>query len=121
MSDYVKYKGTLKKVPLLKDSISLEDLCKNICDKHNLNVNDYCYDTYEELLLTHMYDKYIILDGILYEIKDLESFSPCDSYCHFDKIDNDTYRFNTQFNNGGTCLPEIIKINFKIKKERKNQ
>lgn len=69
MSEVVQYKSKLKKI---ESVLSVEELCKSICDKHKLTQHYGGYwKTYTDIVYDFLREKYYIdrVNGVVYEIE----------------------------------------------------
>lgn len=104
MSCYETHTGTLKKV----ECASIEQFLKDKLDSYKIAYNDK-YDAIDLLYIDNrIYDKYILLNGTLYEwihhyqVDDMERTVQCD------KNSDGTINIIAQFYNGGACLEEVL-------------
>ena len=112
MSEELTYRGYLKEVEN-KENLSLEDLCKGVCDSLGLSLEGDNYSkSYIELLLYGKYNRYIIIEEKLFEIQDLKYYDSFDSYCNITELGDGRYSFETKFYSGGTCLSEELEHNW---------
>ena len=56
---------------------------------------------------------YLYLENNIYEIIEIEEKDVCGDYCYIEKVDDNTFRFDAQFYNGGCCLSEMLEWGFK--------
>lgn len=104
MSCYETHTGTLKKV----ECDSIEQFLKDKLDSYNVDYGDE-YDVIDLLYNdSRLYDKYILLNGTLYEwinhhrVDDIEGMVKCN------RNSDGTIDVIAQFYNGGACLEEVL-------------
>lgn len=104
MSEDVYYRG---KVKLLERNLeeTLEEQCKRI---FNQELKKSYHETYADALLEEHYDEYIIYDGNLYSIGDLEDVDIYDELFKSKRIDDKNIGFEVKYYNGGCSLTEAI-------------
>lgn len=111
MSDYEKCKGTLLEI---KSDMSLEKICRELCNINNFKMEKCHHGSWEECLLD--YDNggedYIVLNNKLYKILNFKSMDIYEDYCDITNLGGGVYTFETQFYNGGACLREMLQENF---------
>lgn len=104
MSSYETHRGTLKKV----ECNSIEQFLKDLLDFYKVSYN--YTDSITDLLYndSRIYDKYILINGTLYEwvkhyrVFDIEEIVKCN------KNSDGTINIIAQFYNGGTYLEEVL-------------
>jgi len=103
MSDYEQHFGKLRLVPQ-EEGQTMDELCKSLWVKEGQSADDY-----EEpsTLFDEYYEKYIMVDGKLWEVFD-HTESDDDTDFHIADNKDGTYTFQTRFYNGGTCLSEML-------------
>lgn len=104
MSCYETHTGTLKKI----ECDSIEQFLKDKLDSYNIDYDDE-YNIIDLLYNdSRLYDKYILLNGTLYEwinhhrVNDIEGIVQCNKNC------DDTIDIIAQFYNGETYLEEVL-------------
>lgn len=121
MSETQKFVGKFQLRPRLENEAD-KDYFERVTGCNYQRYDNYIPHDIEEAIqdndLTHYDIKfgrrgYLYLGDNIYEIIEIEERDICDDYCHLEKIDADTYRFDTQFYNGGACLSEMIEYGFK--------
>ncbi len=110
MSDYETVTGRLKKHPMTEDD-ALSFLKKVSKEKY---LKDY--DTAKEALLDMWDDKFVELNGEVYEIFALSRLVDQDDYCNLQFEDELTFNFTTRFYNGGANWAEMVED--KLKKSK---
>lgn len=111
MSRVETYRGKLKKV---NGTEEIEELCKKVLEENGFYGISKCSKSYSESIYDELDDKYVMLDGTLYEIEKEELGD--DYFCNLKRNDDGSIDFYTQFYNGGTYLNEMLEdelINFK--------
>ena len=103
MSETVYYKGTLTPVEKLEGE-TLEQQCKRLLD--NRELPSWC-DSYQEILRDEFYQKYVVYNGILYDV-DKENIDPESSVFKASVNDNGTINFEVRYYNGGCSFDEAI-------------
>ena len=120
MSETQKYIGKFQLRPRLENETDKEYFER--ITGCNYQRYDYEPDDINEAIhdndLTHYDIKYgrkgyLYLQGNLYEIIEIEERDVYDDYCHLEQINDNTFKFETQFYNGGACLYEMIEWGFK--------
>ncbi len=106
MSRTETYRGILRKVQA-DGLFDLEFYCKIVLEQHGFNGLSSGCKTYTESIYEELDDKFIVLDGGLYEFIEKEDLGE-DYFCYMKKNDGGTINFITQFYNGGTCLNEML-------------
>lgn len=104
MSEMQHFTGKLIKLPRRYDQ-TIEDQAKEILGNVEL---DSWNSTYVEQLREDDDDKYVIIEDVLYEIKDLSEKDPDDHMYNARKINGNDYEFEVRFYNGGTYLGEAV-------------
>ena len=103
MSDVQTHIGKVKKLNL--NGKTVEEFCKEYCEKENISYNDYFFEYFKE----HLFEKYIVTENSIFEIiKDERQKDYCNISYISEKNDNDEYEFVMQFYDGGTCLSEML-------------
>ena len=103
MSDYETHYGTLREIDL--GGLTLEEKCKELCNQHNIELNDW-YMSYKYMLEDRLSNWYIILNNKIYRIDDNEVDN--DYYCILNENEDGSYNYYAHFYNGGTCLEECL-------------
>jgi len=112
MSEMEAYTGTLEEVKL-DPGQTIEDKMKEIVDKNGLTIDESFHDDVEEYFRETFYNEYIILDGKIFKIKNLEDG---DIYQAKKNPDN-TINFTVRYYNGGCSFEEAIEKACKNLKE----
>ncbi len=108
MSDIEAKKGKIRLVPTL-GAETMEELCERIAkenDYENDYQNDSCYDTYLEYF-TDEADKFIVVDGSLYELVQVTDFDYNQMIEAYPQ-DDGTIDFITVWYNGGAGFQEVL-------------
>ena len=109
MSDYEHQRGRIIKV-VSEEGITLHQHCLNILEEKGIKYDENYkyYDNPEEQVGDELYEKYVILQGELYEYLELVDEDPYESFAHVEEGDNGEIRFHSRYYNGGTCLSEML-------------
>ena len=109
MSEVVHYTGKIKLVEKLPNE-TLEYQCKRILAQHGYTeLESYC-DSWNEMLYEEMYEKYVIVNGDLYEvIEKNDKKYDTDVFNASDNKDG-SYNYEVMFYNGGCSFSEAIEI-----------
>lgn len=103
MSETVHYRGTMRAVEKL-DNESIESQCKRILNNNKLPV--YC-DSYQEMLLDELYEKFIIYNDVLYSV--LKTEIDPEEYMSIASVnENGDINFEVKYYNGGCGFNEAI-------------
>lgn len=100
MSDYVRYKGELKKIDMAE--CNLEQWCKeDFIRRGVVGGLPSWFDSYGEYIVDEFYDEYVLVNGELYEIVEKKRL-----YSEFDMfngkvLENGNIEFDTMYYNGG--------------------
>lgn len=91
------------------NTINIEDYCKQICIKHNIQTlidDSYYRNSYLNIVLEELYDMYIYHNNTLYFIEDIEY---SDNYIEeYTKNEDESINYICSFYNGGCCLHERL-------------
>jgi len=104
MSHTETHFGKLRKVDI---GDSLENWCKEQCNKEGITELDDFYDDWVDAFRNNIYEKFILTEDGVYEIFD-HIESEYGNIKQITKNPDGTYTFATQFHNGGTCLEECL-------------
>ena len=113
MSATVRYKGRLTKVA---ENKPLEELCKEICNQNGIIDLLKYQRNYQDVIRYDLYEKYVIVNNELYEIKNEE----LDSYMEFfeaEKKQDGAINFHVMYYSGACSFEEAIEEAFKNMKE----
>ena len=106
MSTNIYAEGQLIRVERLQDE-TLEEQCKRICELKGILELGPFNKTWEEGLMESFYEEYIIIQGTLFEFKNVQEER--DRFeMYYAKETPEGYDFSVLFHNGGCCLPEAI-------------
>lgn len=97
-----------KLVPVDLQGLTLEEMCKKICQEWGCTEIDSFNDSWEEQLKSDSYERYFIVDGIIYFLQDHTEDEPDGHFMNMRRESDGTINFVTQFYNGGTCLSEMV-------------
>ena len=100
MSETELHTGKLIKIP----TGDIEQSCKAICKELDISIDDY--DSYSEALRVESED-YVTHNGVLYK-KENHITGDTEDFSKFTRNEDGSIDFVTIFNNGGTCLNELI-------------
>lgn len=106
MSQTEMHIGILKKVPLLNDLETIEEVSNRLLIAVNVE-RDLDYTTAFEQLKSDFYYKYFIYKECLYEAID-EEFDDGDDICKAKEESDETISYSLRFYNGGTCMSEMM-------------
>lgn len=118
MSDYVNYRGKLKLIRK-EDNETYDDFCKRLaltCPGCDENLPSY-YDTWEEYLVYEFYDYYVVVGENVYKIMSKEQIDYNESTFDLTKLQDEEYKYNVRYYNGGCCFSEAIQYAFKENEE----
>lgn len=114
MSEYVNYKGKLKLIHK-KENETYGDFCKRValtCPGCDENLPSY-YDTWEEYLIYEFYDYYVVVGENVYRIMSKQQIDYDESTFDLTKLQDEEYKYNVRYYNGGCCFSEAIQYAFK--------
>lgn len=98
---------------------TIETLCERICKQKGIEELDEYTQTWEQGLLESFNDEYIVLEGKLFQYKDItDEEDEQDFFCLYTIPGG--YGFAVSYHNGGCCLPEAIEyayVKFKIRNQ----
>lgn len=118
MSEYVNYKGKLKLIHK-KGNETYGDFCKRValtCPCCDENLPSY-YDTWEEYLIYEFYDYYVVVGENVYKIMSKQQIDYNESTFDLTKLQDEEYKYNVRYYNGGCCFSEAIQYAFKENEE----
>lgn len=104
MSETETHIGKAKLLPQ-KETLTLEQRCKDICDQEGYTITKH-HESYRELLWDRGYEKYIIVKQDIYQI--LEDSSEDDINSIKENPDG-TLDYVLQYHNGGCSFSEAFK------------
>ena len=104
MSDYESHSGKIRLVQANSDE-SFEDQCKRLWVENGKSLENYD----EGELFDEFYEKYLKINGQIWEVFDHVEKDPYDASCTLNDNGNGTFSFDARFYNGGTCLSEMIR------------
>lgn len=107
MSETVHYKGVLKKAERY-DNETLEEQCKRLLNGKEL---PFFYDSYEEFYSDEYYHKAVILNDIIYLVE-REDVDPYENIFTISKINDNEFKFEVRYYNGGCSFNEAIENAF---------
>lgn len=108
MSCYETHRGILRKVNT--NGLTAEEFLKTLIKE---DYSDY-ENIYDLLYSYDLYDKYIYINGTLYEwINHICKFDEEESFCELTPLEDNTIQVFAQFYNGGCCLEEILEEKLK--------
>lgn len=90
-----------------KDDESLEQLCQRLCEENDVSEKNSWNDTWEAQLQDDFSKKYVVVDGIVYDVSNKEDLN-IDYLCEASKISDDKVKFSLIYHNGGTCFAEMF-------------
>ena len=108
MSEMVNYTGRLKEIiPSGEDT--LQDIARSLLTQLQIDEGvAYCDGNMLDWLQECRGDEYIVVDGRLFEIIDIEYDNTDDAFFKGSINQDGSISFNVQFHNGGCCLSEAI-------------
>lgn len=99
---------TGKLVPVDLGGKTIEGFAEKICRESGISEISSYHDSWlEELKYEGGYEKYFIVEDVIYEMVD-HSETDDDYFVHMKRNEDGSISFSAQFYNGGTCLSEII-------------
>ena len=100
--------GKIRKVDVLEDE-TFEQICLRLWlaegEKEELYDKGELFDEYSE--------KYMRLNGEVWEVIEDKEFDPEDSYCELTFNEDGSVSYSSVFYNGGACLAEMIEWELK--------
>lgn len=105
MSETRHYTGRLIKLDRISPTETLEEQCKRISDKPLSNWAD---SYVEQLTDDGGYEDYIIIDGTLYQTKELTEKDADEDIFEARKINGNDFEFEVRYYDGGCSFPEAI-------------
>jgi hypothetical protein len=106
LKDYIDNMNIDIATPIkMEDGESLEDLARQICRKNGCNMDN---DNFIEQMADELYDKYVLIDGIIYEI-DKEDLDDDGDISEVVRLSDGRLKFHFRYYNGGTCFSEMLK------------
>lgn len=75
------------------------------------------YDTWEEYLICEFYDYYVVVGENVYRIISKQQIDYDESTFDLTKLQDEEYKYNVRYYNGGCCFSEAIQYAFKENEE----
>src|ERR1035441_2741349 len=100
MSDYESHSGKLRLLQT-QEGETLTQQCKRLWLENNLPEEEF-HD--ESNLFGDLGEKYIEVDGKIWEVFDRQDHGDEDSFCRLTPNPDGTLSFHTRYYNGGTCM-----------------
>lgn len=105
MSEVVTYTGKIRKVEP-KENETLEDVCKIILERYGCKTLEG--GSWPEMLCDKLYERYVVVDGSVYEVIESHYQDPDDFYCAAHRNPDGTISYDIRYHNGGCCFTEAI-------------
>lgn len=116
MSETKKYTGLIR-----KSELTVEQVVEKIVDESGHTASMDWYDSHEEFINCEGDDKWIVINGVVYE-SELKEEDPYSDNVRVVEVGEGEYQVDTTFYNGGTCLLEMLEVGFDLlKEEKKNE
>ena len=95
-------------VPVDLEGKTIEEFAEKTCREAGiLEISSYHDSWLEELKYEGDYEKYFIVEDVIYEMVD-HAETDDDYFVHMRRNEDGSISFSAQFYNGGTCLSEVI-------------
>lgn len=106
MSETERHIGRVRKVDL--KGLSIEEWCKAKCEELGIEKLEKWYDTYEDALLIELWEKFVKVDGDLWEVIEDRQEDYYEDLSIIKLNEDGTLDYTIQFYNGRTCLSEML-------------